>query len=156
MEIPRARAVGAAKAVVIVAIVGAAAFGLYLGYLAYTNDSFPAQQKPFGDYANVVATEFNGTELYYKIQWTAGGEFTPMFAQVTSSSTDAANTPVCGLNLTSVSNGQTIDLPFAIVGATSTSLSNVDLAIAVRANANTTEFTIVYHSDSIQGAKGDI
>jgi len=31
------------KLIVIAAIVGAVAFGLFLGYLAYTSDSFPAQ-----------------------------------------------------------------------------------------------------------------
>jgi hypothetical protein len=141
--------------VVIAAIVGATAFGLFLGYLAYTNDSFPAQQRPFGDYAKVVSMAFNGTEFYFRVEWTASSDFTPLFAQLTSPSSDAANTPVCGLNLTSIVKGQFVDLPFAI-STPSTSLSNVDLAIAVRANSNSTEFTIVYHVDSVVAQPGKI
>jgi len=155
MNLHSARAISWARTVVIVAVVGAAAFGLYLGYLAYYNDSFPVQQKPFGDYASVVASTFNGTEFYFKVEWTAPSSFTPLFAQLTSSSSDAANTPVCGLNLTSISTGQTIDMPFAIT-APSTALSNVDLAIAVRSNSNMTEFTIVYHVDSVTAKPGTI
>jgi len=37
-----------AKLVVIFAVVGASIFGLFLGYLAYTNDSFPTATRPFG------------------------------------------------------------------------------------------------------------
>ena len=155
MKTGRARAIGWAKVVVVAAIGGATAFGLFLGYLAYTNDSFPAQQKPFGDYASVVSSTFNGTEYYFKVEWTASSDFTPLFAQLTSPTSDAANTPVCGLNVSSVAKGQTLDLPFAI-SAPSTSLSSVDLAIAVRSNSNMTEFTIVYHVDSATAQPGNI
>lgn len=152
----RARGVGLARVAVVAAIAGATMFGLYLGYLAYTNDSFPVQQKPFGDYASVVSATFNGTEIYFRVEWTAGSGFTPLYAQVTSPTSDAANTPVCGLNLTSVSQGQMIDMPFAISGATSTSLSSVDLAIAVRSSSNMTQFTIVYHLDTVPAQSGNI
>jgi hypothetical protein len=155
MDIGRSRAIGAARVAVIVAIVGASAFGLYLGYLAYTNDSFPAQQKPFGEYASVVSSTFNGTEVYYKLQWTASNEFIPLFAQLTSPTSDAANSPVCALNLSAISRGQTFDLPFAIA-TPSTSISSVDLAIAVRSVTNGTEFTIVYHVDSFTAQPGKI
>ncbi|MDV3277784.1 MAG: hypothetical protein LYZ69_04870 [Nitrososphaerales archaeon] len=144
-----------AKLIVVVAVIGAAAFGLFLGYLAYTNDSFPTQEKPFAEYASVVATNFNGTEFYLKVQWTSTGNFTPFYAQLTSPTTDAANTPVCSLGITSVVKGQIIDLPFKI-SAPRTSVSSVDLAIAVRSNVNMTEFTIVYHVDQVTAQPGNI
>ena len=93
-------------------LVGALAFGLFLAYLEYQNQSFPATQKPFSDYATVVASEFNGTEVYFKVEWTTSGNFTPLYAQI-GSSVDAANSPVCDLGIASLSKGQTVDLPFA-------------------------------------------
>lgn len=142
------------KILVVAALVGSVAFGLLLGYLAYTNDSFPTQQKPFGEYASVVSSRFNGTEYYFRVQWISGNS-TPLYAQLTSPSSDAANTPVCGFNVTSVSAGQKIDLPFAI-STPSTSLSSVDLSIAVKPNSGSAEFTIVYHVDQVDAQPGDI
>ena len=79
------------KALVVAAIVGAVVFGLYLGYLALSNDSFPVQEKPFADYAKVVNSSFNGTELAFRLQWLDAG-YLPMYVQLTSPATDAANT----------------------------------------------------------------
>ena len=151
---PSRRGISRTKTLVVAALVGAVAFGLLLGYLAYTNDSFPTQQKPFGEYASVVSSVFNGTEYYFRVQWISGNS-TPLYAQLTSPSSDAANTPVCGFNITSVSEGQKIDLPFAI-STPSTSLSSVDLSIAVRPNSSSAEFTIVYHIDQVEAQPGDI
>ncbi len=155
MRVGRPRAIGRTKAIVLAAIVGAVLFSAYLGFLEYTNDSFPVKEKPFADYAVVQATQFNGTELYFKLGWTSSGNFTPMYAQITSPSSDEANSPVCDLGLRSVVKGQTLDLPFG-VSAPTTALSSVDLAIAVRANANMTEFTIVYHVAQINAQTGNI
>jgi hypothetical protein len=155
MKTRRAGAMGVAKMAVTAAIIGAVVFGLYLGFLAYTNDSFPVAQKPFGDYANVVSVAFNGTEVYFKVEWTTTGDFTPLYAQVTSDTSDVANTPVCGLNLTSVSTGQILDMPFAI-SAPTVSISNVDLSMAVRSNSNMSEFTIIYHLSSAAAQPGNI
>ena len=133
----------AARIVVVVAIVAAAVFGLYLGYLAWSNGSFPTDVRPFGDYANVTLAIFNGTEFAFNVQWKDPG-FLPVKAQLTSPATDAANTPVCEVGLSSVSAGQSIFMPFTISPASAT-LSNVDLSIEVAPVAGGSSFTIVYN-----------
>jgi len=136
-----------ARLLVIAAVVGATAFGLLLGYLAYTSDSFPAQERPFSDYASVVYSSFNGTEYAFRVQWNTGN-YVPLYTQLTSPDTDAANTPVCSINMSSITNGQIIFLPFTISPA-SAALSNVDLSIAVQSATNSTQFTIVYNVPSV-------
>lgn len=135
-------------------LVGALAFGLFLAYLEYENQSFPAAEKPFSNYATVIASEFNGTEVYFKVEWTTSGNFTPLYAQMVST-VDAANSPVCGLGITSLSKGQTIDLPFATTGPAS-ALSDVQLFIAVRADTNMSEFTIQYQMGQVIAQPGNI
>lgn len=132
-----------AKLLVVVALVGAAVFGLFLGYLAYSNDSFPAQTRPFATYARVVYSSFNGTEYAFRVEWNSSN-YVPLFTQLTSPATDAANTPVCDLKMSSVMSGQILFLPFSISPASAT-LSNVDLAIAVQSATNSTQFTIIYN-----------
>ena len=141
-----------AKFVVMAVIVGTVAFGLFVGYLAYANDSFPAQTKPFGNYAQVESSAFNGTEIAFKVTWENDSAL-PLYAQLTSPSSDAANTPVCGVGLTTVSSGQSIFMPFTI-SPTSATLSDVHLTIAVKALATGSEFTIVYtlQTISVNGA----
>jgi hypothetical protein len=126
-----------------IALVGAVAFGLFIGYLAYSSDSFPAQERPFAAYAKVVYSSFNGTEYAFRVQWN-NSSYVPLFTQLTSPATDAANTPVCDLEVPSIENGQILFLPFTISPA-SAALSNVDLAIAVQSATNGTQFTIVYN-----------
>jgi len=135
--------VSTAKLLVVAALVGAVAFGLVIGYLAYSSDSFPAQERPFSDYARVVYSSFNGTEYAFRVEWDSSN-YVPLFTQLTSPATDAANTPVCDINMPSVSSGQVLFLPFTISPA-SAALSNVDLAIAVQSATNSTQFTIVYN-----------
>ena len=132
-----------ARLLVILAIVGAVAFGLFIGYLAYSSDSFPAQERPFAAYAKVVYSSFNGTEFAFRVMWNSSS-YVPLFTQLTSPATDAANTPVCDLQMKGIASGQTIFLPFTISPATAT-LSNVDLAIAVQSATNSTQFTITYN-----------
>ena len=141
------KGVSKARMFVIAAIVAAVAFGLFIGYLAYSNDSFPAQERRFSTYASVVQSSFNGTEYAFRVLW-HNGSYVPLFAQLTSPATDAANTPVCDLQLPGVKNNQTIFLPFTISPA-SAALSNVDLSIALRTANNGTEFTKVYTDSSI-------
>ena len=131
------------KLLVVVALVGAAAFGLLIGYLAYTTDSFPAQERPFSNYAKVVYSSFNGTEYAFRVEWNSSN-YVPLFTQLTSPATDAANTPVCDLKMSTAESGQIIFLPFTISPA-SAALSNVDLAIAVQSATNSTQFTITYN-----------
>ena len=131
------------KLLVLAALVGAVAFGLLIGYLAYSSDSFPAQERPFSDYAKVVYSSFNGTEFAFRVEWESSN-YQPLFTQLTSPATDAANTPVCDLKLSNATSGQMIFLPFTISPASAT-LSNVDLAIAVQSATNSTQFTIVYN-----------
>lgn len=137
----------AAKLLVLAAIVGAVAFGLFIGYLAYSTDSFPTQKRPFADYGSVVHSSFNGTEFAFMVQW-GNGSYIPLFAQLTSPATDAANTPVCDLKISSIQSGQTLFLPFTISPPSAT-LSNVDLSMAVKSATNSTQFTIVYNVPSI-------
>jgi hypothetical protein len=143
-----------AKLLVIVAIVGATVFGLFLGYLAYTSDSFPAQERPFGDYASVLSSTFNGTEFAFQVQWN-NASYLPLFVQLTSTATDAANTPVCDLKLSSVTTGQIIFMPFTI-SPESAALSNVDLSIAVQSATNSTQFTIAYNVPTISASNSPI
>jgi hypothetical protein len=143
-----------AKLLVIVAIVGAVAFGGFIGYLAYATDSFPAQQRPFMNYADIVSSTFNGTEYAFRVQW-LDGNYTPQFTQLTSPATDAANTPVCDLRLSGIKSGQTFFLPFTI-SPESAALSNVDLSIAVQSATNSTQFTIVYNVLSVSATNTPI
>ncbi|HKT22460.1 MAG TPA: hypothetical protein VJR06_07635 [Nitrososphaerales archaeon] len=143
-----------AKLVVIVVIAGAVAFGLFIGYLAYVNDSFPSQTKPFGNYAQVESSTFNGTEIAFNVIWQNSSGI-PLYAQLTSPSSDAANTPVCDVGLTSVSVGQSIFMPFAI-SPTSATLSNVYLSIAVKPLNTGSDFTIVYHLPTIAATNAEI
>lgn len=143
-----------AKVIVAVALVGAAAFGLFVGYLAFSNDSFPARTMPFGDYATVTSSQFNGTEFAISVAWT-NSTVLPLYAQLTSPSTDAANTPVCDIGLTAVNPGQPIFMPFSITPASAT-LSDVDLRIAVGTPSAGAEFTISYSFASVSGVNSMI
>lgn len=139
---------------VVFAIAGAVIFGIYIGYLALANDSFPAQQRPFGDYANVVSSSFNGTEFAFNLRWN-NGTFLPLYAQLTSPSTDAANTPVCGVGLSTIQSGQKVFMPFTISPPSAT-LTNVDLSIAIRVLATGNEFTVVYNVPIISATNSPI
>jgi hypothetical protein len=155
MRFRRSRGVSRAGAVVAIVILGAAAFGLYLAFIAWTSSSFPTATRPFAEYATVVSTQFNGTELFYRVVWNSTSGLVPLYAQITSPQTDEANSPVCDLGLASVANGQMLDLPFGIVAPKQT-LASVDLAIAVGTSPNSPKFTIVYHIDQINALPGKI
>lgn len=142
------------KLIVVVALVGAVVFGLFIGYLAYSNDSFPAKTRPFSDYATVTSQTFNGTEFAFVLRWNNASAL-PLYAQLTSPVTDAANTPVCELGLSSVREGASLFLPFTISPASAT-LSNVDLSIAVKSTATGGEFTISYNTPSISATNAPI
>ena len=144
----------AARVLVVLAVVLAVVFGLYLGYLAYSNNSFPAQEMPFGNYASVLSSTFNGTEYAFVIQWN-NATYIPLYAQLTSPATDEANTPVCGTGLTSVAAGQQVFMPFTISPATA-NLANVDLSIAVGKSASSAAFTIVYNVASVNATNTPI
>jgi hypothetical protein len=142
------------KTAVIVVLAAAVAFGLLLGYLAWTNDSFPTREGPFANYAKVSSSSFNGTEFAFRVQWLSP-DYTPLYAQLTSPSSDSANTIVCDVNSSVIARNQTIFMPFGLSGP-STSLSNVDLSIAVQSRINGTRFTIDYTVNSIAAVQGDI
>lgn len=131
-----------ARLVMVLAVVAAVVFGLFLGYLALANDSFPADERPFSNYAAVASSTFNGTEFAFTLTW-RNSTYLPLYAQLTSPATDSANTPVCDLQLSTAKAGQSIFMPFTISPATAT-LSNVNLNIAVRSLGDNSEFTIVY------------
>jgi hypothetical protein len=139
---------------VLIAVVGAVIFGLYVGYLAYANDSFPAQQRPFDQYASVVSSSYNGTEFAFQVRW-LNGSYLPLYAQLTSPASDSANTPVCETQLTAVATNQTLFMPFTISPPTGT-LSNVDLSIAVKSLANGDQFTIMYNIASASATNAAI
>jgi hypothetical protein len=142
------------KLLVLAALVGAVAFGLLVGYLAYSNDSFPAQTRPFANYASVAYSSFNGTEFAFRVEWNSSN-YLPLFTQLTSPATDAANTPVCDLKLSTIKGGQTIFLPFTISPESAT-LSNIDLKIAVQSATNGTQFTIIYNVPLISATNAPI
>jgi hypothetical protein len=150
----REKGASVVRALVIAAIVGSILFGLFIGYLAYTNDSFPTRVMPFDQYATVTSTQFNGTELAFSVTWNNSG-YLPYQAQVTSDSSDAANTPVCGLQLQSVTDGQMIFMPFSIASP-SAALADVQLSIAVKNVVNGTEFTIAYTVPTITAGNGNV
>jgi len=139
---------------VILAIGGAVGFGLLLGYLAWANDSFPAQERPFSTFARVGSSTFNGTEYAFRVQWLSP-DFMPLYAQLTSPSSDSANTIVCDVNSTIVGGNETLFMPFGL-SSPSTSLSNVDLRIAVQSRVNGTRFTIDYNVGSVAALQGNI
>lgn len=133
---------------------GALIFGIYIGYLALTNDSFPAQQKPFGNYATVTSDTFNGTEFAFNLRWMNSSAI-PVYAQLNSLATDAGNTVVCSIGLQTVSNGQMVFLPFSISPQSAT-LQNVDLSIAVHPVQGGSDFTIVYSVPIISASQAPI
>ncbi|HEY6283603.1 MAG TPA: hypothetical protein VIW22_06735 [Nitrososphaerales archaeon] len=142
------------RALVVTALVGAAIFGLYVGYLALTNDSFPAQQRPIDQYARVVSSSFNGTEFAFQVRW-LNGSYLPLYAQLTSPASDSANTPVCETGLAKVAANQTLFMPFTISPPAAT-LTNVDLSIAVQSPANGGQFRIVYNIASTSATNAAI
>ena len=142
------------RAIVVVAIIGAVVFGVYLGYLAWVNDSFPTATKPFANYAAVTSETFNGTEFAFTLTWN-NASAVPVKAQLTSPATDAANTPVCEVGLSSVSAGQTIFMPFTI-SPESPTLTNVDLSIDVQPVGGGGDFTIVFNTASISATNTPI
>jgi len=142
------------RSIVILAIVAAVVFGIFLGYLAWANDSFPVETRPFDQYASVASSTFNGTEFAFKINW-LNASYLPLYTQLTSPATDAANTPVCDLKLSQVSSGQSLFLPFAISPPSAT-VNNVDLAIAVKSLSTGGEFTIEYTVQTASAANGNI
>ena len=142
------------RMVVVLVIVAAVVFGIYIGYLAWANDSFPAGERPFSQYAAVTSSSFNGTEFAFTIAWT-NSSYLPLYAQLTSPATDAANTPVCDLKLSSVSNGQSLFLPFTISPPSAT-VNSVALSIAVKSETTGSEFTIVYNVATASAGNGNI
>lgn len=152
-EQKRRRGLSAASILVIAAVLGAVAFGAYLGYLAWANDSFPSQVKPFSEYANVTSV-FNGTEYAFQVRW-LNSSYLPMYAQLTSPDSDQANTPVCSTGLNSVKADQTVFMPFSIEQASAT-LTDVNLWIAVKNLTNGAEFSIIYNVPNVSANPGDI
>ena len=99
--------------VVVAILIGAIAFGLFIGYLAYTNALFPQKQASFGNYATVVSTYFNGTEVAFNVRWDNASAL-PLKVQLTSTVSTQADSPVCMAGLSSVTSGQMLFLPFAV------------------------------------------
>lgn len=152
---PKSRRPSLGKTLVIVAIVGAVVFAAYIGYLAYVNESFPLEQRPFGDYAAMaVPPQFNGTEISFHVRW-LNSDFIPVKAQITSDTSDAANSPTCYTDLRSVSPGQVIAMPFGLSSATPV-ITNVQLSIDVMTQATGHEFTIAYTINSTSATVGNV
>jgi hypothetical protein len=152
---PSKRRISAAKLLVIIAIVGAVVFASYIGYLAYVNESFPVEMRPFANYAVMASPpQFNGTEISFHVKW-LNSDYVPVKAQITSDTTDAANSPTCFLDLQNVSAGQVIAMPFGLSSATPVATS-VQLSIDVNMTATGHEFTIAYTVNSTSAAPGDV
>ncbi len=136
------------------AVAGAVVFGGYLGYMAWANDSFPVEQRPFEQYASVVSANFNGTDYSFGLRW-LNASFQPQYSQLYSATDDAANSPVCDLPPGTLSAGQVVYLPFGTTSPAET-LSNVELYIAVKPVSGGGEFTIVYTVDSVSAVPGNV
>jgi hypothetical protein len=141
-----------ARALVVVVVAASLAFGLYFTYNAYLNQSFPSRTVDGTTYGTIVYSRFNGTEYFFRIQWNSAGNYTPLFAQVTS---NEFSTNVYDLGLGPLTKGQSMDLPFPIENP-SLSLSDVYLYIAVQNNTGGGQFTIDYHISSATAVPGNI
>ncbi|MDG6941374.1 MAG: hypothetical protein JRN34_00400 [Nitrososphaerota archaeon] len=137
----------ASRLVVVAILIGAIAFGLVVGYLGYNSALFPTKQVPFGNYASVVSTSFNGTELAFNVRWNNASAL-PLKVQLTSTTSTQADSPVCVAGLSSVTSGQVIFFPFAVSPPSGT-LVNVDFSIAVKDLATGNQFTIIYNLNTI-------
>ena len=140
---------------VIAVMAVAVIFAAYIGYLAFANESFPVEQRPFGNYAAMASPpQFNGTEISFHVRW-LNSDYIPVKAQINSDTTDAANSPTCYLDLTSVNASQVIAMPFGLSSATPV-ITNVQLSIDVSTVATGHDFTIVYTVNSTSAAQGDV
>lgn len=146
--------VSAVRAIVLVVIIGSVIFGVTLGYLAYSQDSFPTATKPFGNYAVVTSDTFNGSEFAFNLTW-ENATALPVEAQLTSPTTDAANTPVCQVGLESVTSGQNVFMPFTI-SPESPTLTSVSLNIDVQPTGGGGDFTIIYNVANITASNTPI
>jgi len=142
--------------VLVIAVMAVAViFAAYIGYLAFANESFPVEQRPFGNYAAMASPpQFNGTEISFHVRW-LNSDYIPVKAQINSDTTDAANSPTCYLDLTSVNASQVIAMPFGLSSATPV-ITNVQLSIDVSTVATGHDFTIVYTVNSTSAAQGDV
>ncbi len=139
------------RAVVILALLSATAFALFIGYQIWSNQSFPVDERPFSQYAAVASATFNGTEYAFTVKWLAN-DSAPLYAKVTSGT---AESPLCTVDAGTPPGGQTLFMPFGL-SAPSGSLSDVDLLIAVKSIPTGAQFTIVYHVDSVTATPGNI
>lgn len=152
---PAKRGISKAKVLVIAVMAVAVIFAAYIGYLAFANESFPVEQRPFGNYAAMASPpQFNGTEISFHVRW-LNSDYIPVKAQINSDTTDAANSPTCYLDLTSVNASQVIAMPFGLSSATPV-ITNVQLSIDVSTVATGHDFTIVYTVNSTSAAQGDV
>jgi hypothetical protein len=142
------------KVAVVVAVAGSVAFGVYVAYLGWSYDSFPVSEKPFADYAGVASTSFNGTEVSFDVRWLSA-DFVPLKAQLTSPTTDAANSPPCWLDLKNVTSGEVIPMPFTISQPSSV-LKDLSLYIAVKSVSTGEEFTIVHYITDLDAHPGNV
>ena len=142
------------KLLVVVVVAGALIFGGYVGYLAWVNDSFPTQTRPFSEYASITSANFNGTEYAFNVQWLRA-DVVPLYAQITSSDTDAANSPVCDVVVNQTQAGGASFLPFAINQHLAV-LTNVELSVAMKSVVNGSEFTIAYDVVNATANPGNI
>lgn len=140
------------KLLVALLLVFSLVFGLAVVYYEYANTSFPAREKPMSDFATVAYERFNGTEFLFVLQWKAGGNYTTLYAQLAS---NEYTTPVFDLRFEGVKPGQVLRMPFPL-SKPLLSLHDVNLYVAVRDNANMSEFTLAYHVDSAGAVQGNI
>jgi hypothetical protein len=119
------------KLIVVGAVIAASAILLYVATTSLGSPSFPSEQKPFSEYATVMSSTFNGTEYNFQLQWRAAGNYTPLFAQMTSTSS-YEDSAVCDVGISSISRGETLNLPF-VLPENATTLSGVGLTIQFQA-----------------------
>jgi hypothetical protein len=140
------------KLLVALLLVFSLVLGIAVVYYEYANTSFPARERPMAEFATVAYQRFNGTEYLFRVQWAAHGNYTTLYAQLTS---NEYTTPVFDVRYEGVRPGQVLGMPFPL-SVPYLSLHNVNLYLAVRDNSNMSEFTLVYHVESVQAVQGNI
>lgn len=107
-----------------------------------------------GGYAKVLSASFNGTELFFSVEWLSSNYLLVSY-QISSSTSDSANSGSCTLGQQAVPEGQTIGLAFH-VSPVSATIDSVNLFITVRSAATGSESTFSYRISALSATNGPI
>ncbi|MDG7008379.1 MAG: hypothetical protein JRN06_09095 [Nitrososphaerota archaeon] len=120
----------------------------------YSATQAASSSNQFGGYAEVLSESFNGTELFFGVEWLSSIYF-PVSYQLSSSTMDSANSGPCAIGQQAVSQGQDIGLAFHISPA-SAIIDSANLLITVRSAATGGESTFSYSVSALSATNGPI